>query len=361
MLSDVYTYDNILEYFQYYEKLNGKRVLKSKEYIEVDMGDHIDKVPKPTTLDLFDKISLHNETEMKNRAHCVFLTIFNKLIQRAGHELEIQYTQPYKIIKDDSDDDFVTNKEKLIIKILKSDHTQYDYDDLIWRQSKSDLTAIEKIVLNKIKFMKLFEFESEDKIDKTKFETYLNVYLGNEVRYDRYKRMFDIDSDIDSTDVDDFTRVPVFTKKIQHQFDTMTRAKEKSRLKIIVDMYNLFSGKSHKGFQLPEFKRRTLLESEYKKGMNRIVNSSIYFKDAYHNHSLFFQSKSRLEKPKSGSKTKKRNFVASKSHIRFIKDLLKTYNIIIKEGKRIQKNKKREYTYLLSLDREIKNIVHCKI
>jgi hypothetical protein len=41
-----------------------------------------------SNISLFDHISIYNEVEQLNKHKQIFMTVLNKLIQRAGHELK---------------------------------------------------------------------------------------------------------------------------------------------------------------------------------------------------------------------------------------------------------------------------------
>jgi len=338
LLADIYTYDDVIQYFSYFETLNKKRILQKEEFEKVVNGNITTMKKKIVPICLFDKISLHNEVENLNRAHDTYLTVLNKLIMRAGHTLKLNYVDP-EPPEHDSDEEPITNKEKLINKLINTDHIKHSYDDLVKKQTKNQLNAEEKVALQKYRLIKLFGLKPN--VSAGRLTKYLEIYIDNEIKFVRYKRLFGLEQ---------------LTERA-NEVDTFSDGKEKCRLKIIVNMYNLLTARNHKNMTLPEFKARTLSETAYKKGMNRIVRESIYYRNPYKYHALFFQKKFTKKKDYGNRQQRK----ATQADMQTIIKLFASYGIILRRGHQTQKKKKRMYTYLLSVDKQIKNIVHNKI
>jgi Origin of replication binding protein len=348
LLADIYTFSNLLEYFETYESLNKHKIMRRIENHEIDNGDEVIIVKKSPQLSLYDQIMIHNETENMNKEMDTFLTILNKLIQRAGHQLRFRY-RPKKVKEepDEYDSDLETNDDEVILtgkaekiaQILSIDDTNYNIDELRKKQSKSELSAIEKLVLERFFCKQKLRLQKD--IPNSIFEKYLNIYIEKEDEYQRYRYLFGYDT------------IP------EHEFDHISIGMEKARLNIIVDLYNLLTDSSINELTLPEFEPIELSNEEYQNGILSIVNKSIYFKNPIECHSLFFTTKIRNRKKVKSQQKKLLDF--DQSHTKTIQDIFESYNIKLERGERKQINGVRSYSYILQINDDMKRIINHNI
>ena len=271
---------------------------------------------KQTDISLFDYISIYNEVEQLNRHPTTFMTVLNKLIQRAGHEMRIVDTETMKFKLEN------TYAED----IVALDETKYDIKELLTKQTKNQLTAIEKMVLHKIFFMKTFGVKNSN--NKAEFAKFYKKYHNKQVDAKRFERFFGFKDNINIDDYND--------------------GKDNARHKIITDMLNRLRGQNKQSYRLAQFKDKILQEDHYKAAVKDIMENSLYFANEEKNRALFFKSK---------CTTKTSNILHC---IHTIQTLLASYSIKLKRVKRKQINKKVSFEYSLSIKKQIKDIVQCK-
>lgn len=316
----MYTYDDVLNYFRYYEELNGKKILQDVEYKkEVVEGEVMMKRIK-TNISLFDHISIYNEVEQLNKHSQIFITVLNKLIQRAGYELKLNLDK--KTIK---------SSVKIPIENILADinEKKYNVNILIEKQSKNKLDSHEKLVLKKIFFMKTFGLTNSK--NKKSFINFYKKYNGKENIVKRYEKIFGYKMIYDEQDIDNFND-----------------GKDKSRHIIIFDIINRLINKNKKKYTSDELIDIVIPHDQYIQAINDITKNSIYFKNEDKNRALFFKSKN--------INTKKNNIYYMKT----IQSILILYGINFKIHKRIRINNKLQYEYCLSVDEQIKNIIDFK-
>ena len=323
--SPVYTFDDVLSYFRYYETLNGKRILQSSGYETVNNGDTVSLIKKEVSVSLFDKISLHNEVEQLNKHPDIFLTILNKLIIKAGNKLNFQIIdlEPKK-----KDEDELSNKDILIEKLMAINESKYNIVDLRKRQLKNKLNETEKLVLKKYFFRKTFGIKSN--CSKDDMRMYLYDYLDKEVNLHRYNVMFG------------------YKQLSNYETDTFSDGKEKLRIAIITEFVNMLTGDDVDQLDDDDLIDVKINNKQYTKAIKDISENSIYFKNEAENRALFFKKKGKFKTLNDKNKM---------FYVKTIQTLLESYNIKLNIDKRIRKGKKREYEYSLSVDEQIRDIV----
>lgn len=324
--SVLYTYDDVLSYFRYYEDLNGKKIFRNVEWDSVEENGVVKLTKKIKDVSLFDKIMIYNEVEQLNKNSEAFMTVLKKLIQRKGHELEFKIVAEVENKKD-------VKEKKIEDKFCEIDLNKYDMLDLIKRQNKSKLNEEEKVVIQKYFFVKTFNVDSDTE-HKDLLKEFIKKFHSKENSIRRFQKMFGYTP-----------------PKEEDDLDTMNDGKEKMRHKIIFDLVNRFLGNTHEKYNSSELVAITINGDEYDKAMKDIAENSIYFKDEKKNRLLFFKSKGNY----APINEKNKQFYANT-----VKTLLESYNIIIKRGKRKKIKNKLSYEYSLSVDEQIKNIVEYK-
>ena len=284
---------------------------------------------------------IHNEVEFKNKENDTYLTILNKLIMRTGHRLRIKYCDLDKDdynSDDDSSEDKPTRKAQLIENILSVNDNNFDIDNLLKKQSKSELNSTEKWALKRFFYKNTLKLDKN--ISNNELKKFLEIYIDNEHLYHSYRYLFGYD--------------PIPGRDIDH----LSHAKEKAKLKIIVNFYNLLTGSKIKGLVLPEFDPINFSKKQYDEGMTRIVSKSIYFRNPHKYHSLFFQSKIRNRR-KYNSKKNTKN-VVDQCHTQTVQHIFDKVGIKICRIRKKIKGK-RITSFLLQLHENIRNINYIEV
>jgi len=345
LLANIYTYDNILEYYTVYETLNNHKVLLYRNTQKIIKGNEIICIKKQPVLSLFDNIFIHNDVENMNHDSESFLTVFNKLIMRAGNKLEFEYYNKkdpkYQAVLKLRNEYLNENpeaidtshispscKELLISHILNVNENDHNINEL--NKKRSDLSSAEKWVLKRFYYRKLFKLKSN--VSNSVFREYLEIYFDDKDKYHRYRYLFGYDPP-----------PHINTDQIAH-------SKEVSRLKIIVDLYNLLTGSKVTGLVLPEFDPIKLSQKRYDNGIKRIVEQSIYFKNTDSYRPLFFPSKTTARKKKSSNSKKNTKIIVTQFHKQTVLHLFKKYGILLCRTKRKKINGNVINYYKLSLE-----------
>ena len=328
--AEVYTYDNMFEYIQSFETLNGRKILHDVTYSEVECDGYVKKVREHAEIKLFDKIGLHNEAEAFNKDSTIFITVLAKLIAKAGHRYRFDLIDPN------------TNNAKLIIerepardvmigKLAAVDVTKYDIPDLLKRQAKSQLDETEKLVVSKYFFLKMIGVEP----GANRISEYLELFWGKDVRIRRFELLFG------------------YRELEDYDTDTIEVGKERSRLTIVLDLVNRLLGRPRTNritqLKIRHVKSVTLTETQYKAVVNDIVTNSIYFRREDKYRPLFSR--------KRGKEKGKNEHLRS---VKIIQSILDSYNIHLRQGLRIQVEGKRGYEHTLTVDRPMAKIIHAK-
>jgi hypothetical protein len=306
----IYTFDDVLSYCRYYEEINGKKIIQDAQFEEIITDDQVQLVRKNSPISLFDFINIYNEVEQLNKHPNIFITILNSLIQKAGHELKFDISEP----------EIQSSKSDIKDKLISINEKEFNLSELMIKQSKNQLNENEKLALKKIFFIKTFGItDSSHTEEMTEF---IDKYFGKESLIKKFEKFFGYSSMIDQ------------------YLDSLSGAKEKVRHIIINDFIDRFGG-----FDI------TMTHTEYNSAISDITTNSMYFKNEANNRSLFFKAKG--------------NFKAINStnhvyYVRTIQMILSSYGIVLKQGKQIRIGTKRVYEYSLSVDKQIKDIVDYK-
>lgn len=326
----MYTYDDVLSYFRYYEELNGKKIMENVKYNKIIENGEISLVRVTTELSLFDNISIYNEVEQLNKHPQIFISVLNKLIQRAGHKLKFNIVDKPEPVKKKID------KVKIEDQLAEIDETKYNISVLLKKQSKSQLNETEKLVLQKYFFMKSFQLANSK--NKTEFKEFYHANHNKKIYPRRYETMFGYKIKNDDTDFDT-------------DLDALSDGKEKVRIKIIIDLINRLLEEDKTSYKPDELLEITIDSKQYEKAMNDIAENSLYFTNEEKNRSLFFKSKGKYKPINDRNK---------QFYFSTVQSLLASYNIHFGIKKRKRINKKLVYMYSLSVDKQIKNIVEYK-
>jgi hypothetical protein len=323
--SQIYTYDDVLSYFRYYESMNGKKIIRSGEYEEIVENGTIRVKKKSSEISLYDIISIYNEVEQLNKNSMSFLTVLNMLIQSAGHELVLDITDtPKKPTKVDT----LSLKER----VIEIDEREYNLKKLLTKQSANSLSDDEKIAIRKFFLIKTFGIR--DTSDREVLKDFLGKFYDKELKFKRFADFFGY---CKSDDGDDY--------------DNLSSSKMKLRRKIVVDILNIFLNKEKKRYKSGSLVNKSIDEVRYKKALKDISKKSLYFKSESKNRSLFFKSKG------ESSPLSKKN---KQYYIKTIQNTLGLFGIDLKRGNRVRVGKKRKFVYSLSVDEQIKKIADFK-
>lgn len=220
--------------------------------------------------------------------------------------------------------------------MMAIDESDYDMNDLMRRQSQSQLRKTEKLALKKYYFRMNFDIEQDD----PDMETLMNKWLGKEVYLQRFELLFGY-------------------RRVSHAIpDPTEAAKERLRLKVILDFVNRLLRRKGDNkitkLRPRHLKSIKLSNAQYSMALSEIFSKSIYFKDEDKYRRLF-------------NRRPRRN--ANVGNIRVqqtlvLQSLLKLYNIVLKAGpqrrvvdSKSQRKDNRIYTYTLDYDAFLGDVI----
>jgi hypothetical protein len=323
--ASIYTYDDLLSYFRYYEQLSGRRIIENVVYKKVERNGDIIMTRDKQDISLYDHISIYNEVEILNKNPTIFMTILNKLIQRGGHTLRFELIN--KTVR-------VKNEHDIADELADLDLTGFNIKELLTKQTSNQLDSEEKLALQKYFFMKTFSMKRSD--NTRLFTLFYQQYKNKVITFKRFEKIFEYS---DKSDSDDDELCDLHT------------VEEINRQLIIKDFVARLIGfndnepiKNPKGGIIIDYQ-------QYVRGIIDIAKNSIYFKNETENRVLFFKTKGNIL-PLSPD-----NF---DHYSKTITAILDTYGIVLERNERKRLNGQRFYNYSLSVDKQIKDLVDYK-
>ncbi len=254
--SRIYTYDDVLSYFRYYEELNGKKMMENIIYRKETENGLIKLVREKSDISLFDHISIYNEVEQLNKNSHIFMTVLNKLIQRMGDQLEFDLV-----------DKTIKNKiESVPIEdiIADIDETKYNIKQLIKKQGHHELNKEEKLVVKKYFFMKTFGIKNARCIEE--FKRFYKKFHTREIHIRRFEKFFG------------------YKTIYENDIDNIDDGKDKSRHKIIIDILNRLTGNDN----YDDLDDIMIISDNFNDRIEDIANYSIFFGNQEKNRLLLF-------------------------------------------------------------------------
>ena len=115
--------------------MNGRKIIEV-EYEKKIIDGEVKMMRCKKDISLFDHVSIYNEVEQLNKNHTMFISVLNKLIQKAGHEMEFNIVEKPKKKKNDDDEETMGNI------LANIDETEYDFKKLMKKQSNNKLTKL---------------------------------------------------------------------------------------------------------------------------------------------------------------------------------------------------------------------------
>lgn len=210
--------------------------------------------------------------------------------------------------------------------LIDTDLSHYDINKLLITQGNNKLDELEFLVLKKHKFIN--ELHILNNFNENEMRDFFDNYICKEHLFYRFQTLFGY-----------------------IQLSRATVSDEQIRIQIIIDFVNRLTNNNFTTLNIADVSNITIDHIQYKKAIKNISNKSIYFKNESTNRALFFKNKN----------IPQLDFNTNKNHyIRTIKSLLKSYNINFGILKRIRQGAKLVYTYSLSVDKQIKNIIDKK-
>lgn len=328
--ASIYTYNDILNYFRYYETLNDKKLIENIKYETNIIDNQVVMKMKHQEISLFDNISIYNEVEQLNKHSDTFITVLKKLIQKSGHNFVNKIA---KIVVDKKTEmDEIKNND--IDDITDVDETEYDLKELMKKQSNSKLNDYEKLVLEKFFFNKTFGIKCTKNDEE--FKRFYHNYRNKIIIFKRFEKLFGyIPCD---TNINDGKK-----------YDNLNDGKDKLRHNIILDLIKRLVGKDINNVNdLIDIK---IGNKDYIKAVHDIAQNSIYFENEQGNRALFHKSKK-----------DKMNLDNDKNlplYTRFLKNILADYGISL-SAHRVRNNNTRFHNYEINVDIEFKKIADFK-
>lgn len=237
-----------------------------------------------------------------------------------GHKWRINDTNIYDAISTD----IVNNYKKMkrfYINIQNKNN-----------QFISDKFDVLSSILNKQFFMKTFGIINSK--NKVEFKNFYKKYYNMEISFRRFEKIFQFKTNRDDNENDNFND-----------------GNDESRHEIIFEILDFLTEQNKKYYTYDELIGVTIGNNQYVNAINNISNDSIYFKNEEINRALFFKTKGNL-KP-----LHEQNMM---HYVKTIQSLLAMYCINLNISKRVSIKGTRKYIYLLSIDKQIKNMIEFK-
>jgi hypothetical protein len=198
--------------------------------------------------------------------------------------------------------------------------------------------------------------ESEYNIDVLKEKPIDTIIDGGLLALQKYNFI----QNFGITDTSNVTEFDEFTREFYNKTNTLIRfekffgfiAKERrdrAEIKIIIDLVNRLLRENNKYYNMDDLIDITIDNDQYLEAIDDIMNNSVYFNNEEENRPLFF-----IHKNKSAENNSQQHYT------RIIQNILATYGINFGIKKRVRQGKKLIYDYILSLDKQIRNIIQFK-
>jgi hypothetical protein len=156
-IANFYKYDEVKEHIKGINKMYAK----SKSVVA---GENV--VITTYGFSLYNKILVHNETEIKNKNPAYFVAYLIKLIEAKGHTYEVLEDKIKFAKKKSSDSSFL--KEDIL---SADDPTEEEFRELMVKQRSNKATAEEKLMIEKHMYKKNWGIDTID-------ATFLDKYYG---------------------------------------------------------------------------------------------------------------------------------------------------------------------------------------
>lgn len=298
----LYTFNDVLSYLKYYEKLNGITIIKNTIDEVVERDNKIVLLKKKRPIDLFDMIQIINETESMNKGSSMFLTVLKRIIISKGFKVTLKSLPETKLHLDK----FPVKREILLHQMDLVDETEYSIGDLQEKQRKSALSDEEKIVLTKQYFLIEMGISLEENDMKEKVRDEKGKKVTREAPDKKNVPMTKF-YELANEFYEEYKESTVFTKMYlrdeeeeEEEAETeksLRNAKYQTMQNIVTDMVNLFHKRNRKTHLTPENVSLTLQPKEYKERLLDIYKKSIYFQNQEANGALFFNKATILDIP----------------------------------------------------------------
>ncbi|AVL94407.1 helicase [Moumouvirus australiensis] len=207
---------------------------------------------------------------------------------------------------------FNSNTKENIIDIMTSSDENSENSDAI--------ISHKNIFINKLGI---------NNINNDELRVLLNLYLGKEYLFDRYETLFGYN-------------------KISNLYDDpQTIKNERIKRKIIIDFVNRLLGEKNNNY-LDDLQLDNIIikHKKYNKAIQDIINNSIYFNDENKYRPFFSTNHKHID-----------NNHNIQYYTSTIIRRLSEYNIILKVESRKKKGGISTYTYSLSVDKQVKDII----
>lgn len=364
--SYLYTVEDLFAYYMKYN--NYVKYSNVLDFTHIDDNDG--QLKGLETLDPYYYMQLCNMAESLNKHKTTFITVLNKSLLQKGYTLTINSEEKGTPAEGVT----VSSKEETILKWLKiiDSNESYDFSLIFEKVRQGELTADEKIINSLYWFIRTWgitDFKTTDEttnnenINKS-YESLLKIANDQRLKVDpsyilffslcygknnllnNYYLLFHdgMMSGYDDTLDDD-------TKKAR--FKELRDQDNKTRKYIIFDMLQRLTGRSV--IKNADDISTTMTQDERDERIKDILNNSKYFTDQISTRKLF--NKTKINK---NINYKFETPAEKKQIFNMIQLILKDFNIIFNQGKRIRTGKTLTYNYVISVDPLIKNIYEYK-
>ena len=217
----------------------------------------------------------------------------------------------------------------MIKKLLEIDPltlSEKNIAKLEYKQSKSQLSAEEKLVLKLHFFKKKFAIGEVSQEDLGKM---LETLLDKEGTLSSTSFLFG------------------YKKLPKDKIDTLENGKERARQNIVIDLIEYLIGEELDEVTVDKV-NCTLSQEQYDKAIKHIQKDSKYFKDEQMNRMLFFKNNNKTKFTDDNSKIK---------CVAIINSLLGRYSIKLRKGKAKISQGVKKFEYSLSVDKQMMDII----
>lgn len=317
--TDVYTFDDMLNYVKHYQALNGKKILKSYNIIE-DTDNKVTRlrIDHNTKLSTFDLINIHTETENLNKSRDQFMVILKMLIIKSGNTISFNLFKPSEIKKIKE----ITSKQLTVDSMLAINDSDYDISKLKTKQKNNKMTEDDKVAYSKHCFKKLFAIP--DNVTNEQMAMYLDKLMSKEPTFKNLEYLLGL--------------------KTYNETPNIKLNRDESRLNIIIDLLQILCN-TKKNIKLDDINGVKLNLDTYRRRMTKVITSSLYFKDEPTNHIFFYNCKFKNYNDKIKTPDNRR-------YIIIVKYLLKCYGIHFKSD-RHKEGRHFIYEYSFKIDEDL--------
>lgn len=317
----MFTFNDCMYDLQRREVESGQQILEYT-YDTVVHKSYTEMIPNKCKITDIDEIFIRNRVEKLNKHPSTFMTVNARIAMNLNFEIEIYENHKNRKIKRS-----IMPKLDHCGKLLSIDTSVYDIPKLIEkRKTHQPINENEKKVLEKERIVRRFKIKNS-KCEK-EFRKLYEEFCPKEEILTNYEYLF-------------YGKVPKYINHGSYDTNDMVKNCEK-----VINLLNILTGKNKESYANINLKYRVISHKEFPNLITDIAKKSEFYKD---------EASSRISFVLPPGETKPIDEGGRASYTRTIQSVLKNYGIILKRHKKTGNS--RKYSYTLSVDERIKNMI----